>query len=47
MSENLYKLTKSYFSERKAILSTNTRIEKEVSKGCPQGSCCGPVFWNI
>jgi len=46
--KNLYKLTKSYFSKRKGILSTNNvRIEKEVSKGCPQGSYCGPVFWNI
>jgi hypothetical protein len=22
-------------------------MEKEVSKGCSQGSCCGPGFWNI
>jgi hypothetical protein len=21
--------------------------EREVSKGCPQGSCTGPGFWNI
>ena len=20
---------------------------KKVSKGCPQGSCCGPGFWNV
>ena len=20
---------------------------KEVQKGCPQGSCCGPGFWNV
>ena len=46
--KNLYNLAKSYFSERTAILSSNsTQIEKEVSKGCPQGSCCGPGFWNI
>jgi len=31
-----------------AILSTNSiQIEKEVSKGNQQGSCCGPGFWNI
>jgi hypothetical protein len=23
------------------------QIEKEVSKGCAQSSCCGPGFWNI
>ena len=22
-------------------------MKKEVSKGCPQGTCCGPAFWNI
>jgi len=45
---NLYKLARSYFSERTAILSTNTvHIEQEVTKGCPQGSSCAPAFWNI
>jgi ribonuclease HI len=45
---NLYNLTKSYFSQRTAVLSTNTvQVEREVTKGCPQGSCCGPGFWNI
>jgi retron-type reverse transcriptase len=46
--KNLYILARSYFSERTAILSTSSiQIEKEVRKGCPQGSCCGPTFWNI
>jgi len=46
--KNLYNLTKSYFSQRIANLSTNNiRLEREVSKGCPQASCCGPGFWNI
>jgi predicted Mrr-cat superfamily restriction endonuclease len=28
-------------------MSTNTvQVEREVSKGCPQGSCYGPGFWN-
>jgi hypothetical protein len=46
--KNLYDLTKSYFSRRTAILSTNSiQLEKEVSKVCPQGSCCGPGFWNL
>jgi len=22
-------------------------VEKDISKGCPQGSSCGPGFWNI
>jgi hypothetical protein len=45
---NLYNLAKSYFSQRKATLTTNNiYIEREVSKGCPQGSCLGPGMWNI
>jgi hypothetical protein len=29
-------------------MTTNTlQVEKEVSKGCPQESCCGPGLWNI
>jgi hypothetical protein len=28
-----------------AILHTNT--QRNVTKGCPQGSCCGPGFWNV
>ena len=46
--QNLYNLTKSYFINRTATLSTNSiQLEREMSKGCPQGSCCGPGFWNI
>ena len=46
--QKLYELTKSYFSQRTATLSTNSfQLEKEISRGCPQGSYCGPGFWNI
>jgi len=45
---NLYYLTKSYLSQITAVMSTNTvRVEREVSRGCPQVSCCGPGLWNI
>ena len=45
---NLYRLSVSYFSNRRAKLTINNyTIEKEVQKGCPQGSCCGPGYWNI
>ena len=45
---NLYNLSASYFSFRKATLSINNyKIEKEVQKVCPQGCCCDPGFWNI
>ena len=46
--KNLYSLSVSYFSNRKATSSINNyRTEKEVQKGCPQGSCCGPGFRNV
>ena len=46
--KNLYNLTRNYFSQRKASLRVNTyKVEKELSKGCPQGSCSGPGFWNV
>ena len=46
--KNLYNLSKNYFSGRTAVLSTNNiTLERHVSRGCPQGSCCGPGFWNI
>lgn len=45
---NLYKLTRSYLSQRQATLQTNNiRLDKEVTRGCPQGSCCGPGLWNL
>jgi hypothetical protein len=46
--KNLYNLTRNYFSDRSAFISTNSMsIEKTVNKGCPQGSCSGPRYWNI
>jgi ribonuclease HI len=45
---NQYNLYVSYFNERKAVLTLNSRQEQRViSKGCPQGSASGPGFWNI
>ena len=45
---NLYYLTKSYLNQRTAILSTNTiKLERQITKACPQGSCCSPGLWNI
>ena len=46
--KNLYDLSLNYFSNRVAFLHTNTHTVKRIMmKGCPQGSCCGPGFWNI
>ena len=45
---NLYHLAQDYLKERKAVITINSfSIEKSITKGCPQGSCCGPGFWNI
>ena len=34
--------------ERKAIITINNiSLETKITKGCPQGSCCGPGLWNI
>jgi len=46
--QNLYQLTQGYFKDRRAVMLINSRkIEKSITKGCPQGSCCGPGYWTI
>ena len=46
--KNLYKLTRNYFSQRTAVLSSNCiKVEKAISRGCPQGSTCGLGFWSL
>jgi len=46
--QNLYRLTTRYFTQRTAVLSTNSlRTEKAISRGCPQLSFCVPGFWNL
>jgi len=43
--KNFYKLTKSYFTQRTAILATNSiRMKKELIRGCPQGSRSAPGY---
>jgi hypothetical protein len=45
---NLYQLMQEYFRETRAVISINSsKMEKNITKGCPQGSCCGPGFWNL
>ena len=46
--KNLFNLSRSYFSNKTASLCGNTlKIEKPMTRGCPQGSCSCPGFWNI
>jgi hypothetical protein len=36
------------FRERRGAVSiNNSGMEKNITKGCPQGSCCRPSFWNV
>ena len=45
---NIKKLTKRYFSQSTAVMSTNTfHVERKVSKSCPQGSCFGNGVCNM
>ncbi|CAK1541875.1 unnamed protein product [Leptosia nina] len=45
---NIYKLIKNYLSERTVNLTIGEHTTiKTNSKGCIQGSACGPVLWNI
>jgi len=45
---NLYQLTQDYFRERRAVILFNSStMEKNITKGIPQGSYCRPGFWNI
>ena len=38
----------SYFSSRTAKFEiAGVKVVKNVTRGCPQGSACGPSFWNI
>lgn len=46
--KNIYGLIKSYLSNRRAKISgVSEEVEKTVTKGCPQGSVLGPLFWNL
>jgi len=45
---NLYYFSQGYFSKGTAVMSTNSfSIERSVTKGCPQRSCCRPGYWNL
>jgi hypothetical protein len=44
----LYNFSKGYFSNKTAVMNPNSiTIERRVTKGCPQVSCCGPGYWNV
>lgn len=46
--QNLYKIILSYIQNRKVSLNyADTTQTKVMTRGCIQGSVCGPLFWNI
>lgn len=41
-------LWRSYFSDRRAcVVGASETVWKDVVRGCPQGSICGPFIWNL
>jgi ribonuclease HI len=45
---NMFVLIQSYLQDRTATLDySDSRVSKSLSRGCVQGSICGPTFWNI
>jgi len=45
---NLYYLAQHYLKQKKAIITINSyNMVMNITRGSPQGSCCGPLFWNI
>ncbi|XP_054161224.1 uncharacterized protein LOC128959306 [Oppia nitens] len=48
IGQNTFQLINSYFSNRKVCMKYNdVTVKKTVTKGCVQGSVCGPTFWNV
>ena len=46
--KNIFKLITSYIEERQVTLNYGDASSvKSMTKGCVQGSVCGPTFWNI
>lgn len=47
-SVTIYNVIVSYFRDRVVVLCHgDATVSKTMSKGCIQGSVCGPTFWNL
>ena len=45
---NIHRLIHSYLDGRSVSLDfADARVTKRMTKGCIQGSVCGPTFWNL
>ncbi|UYV62543.1 hypothetical protein LAZ67_2000998 [Cordylochernes scorpioides] len=46
--DNLCSLVRYFLRDRRISLGFGGRkLERNCASGCPQGSCCGPIQWNI
>ncbi|UYV83715.1 hypothetical protein LAZ67_23002289 [Cordylochernes scorpioides] len=46
--DNLCSLIRDFLRDRQISLSFGGRkLERNCARGCPQGSSCGPILWNI
>ena len=39
--------TKLLQGQKSRIIINSRKIEKSITKGCPQGSCCEPGYWIV
>jgi ribonuclease HI len=45
---NIHRLIQSYLKDREVTLKlADAQVTKSMTKGCVQGSVCGPTFWNL
>lgn len=45
---NSYQAIKAYLQNRTVIVKYgNEMVQRNISKGCPQGSVLGPALWNV
>ena len=48
MPQKPYYLVQYYLKEREAFIAINSyNMGKNITRGCAQGSCCGPILCNI
>ena len=48
VARNCHRLIQSYLCDRKVSLDlADASASKNMTKGCIQGSVCGPTFWNL
>ncbi|UYV80008.1 hypothetical protein LAZ67_18001387 [Cordylochernes scorpioides] len=46
--DNLCSLVRDFLRDRRISLGFGgLKLERNCARGCPQGSCCGPILWNL